>query len=708
VYDTLLGSGVFCPAGMACSRIGGRLAYVRAKLMCAASSAGDGTIDQETFYAYDDAGRVIREYVRDDTGRIADHVYTWTKSGEPASTTTPSGAVIGSTFGSATSNSDTDRVTAIWRTNTSTPIANAITWYPYGALKQYNQMNSVSNKLQRTAISRNLAYRITNIAVENQSNGTDTFAVSITEDAKGRVTKRDYSLAATGVQDSYFLYDDQDRVMCETTNLVSSCPTSGTNIKNSRTANAFTGAGDWLELLRPVPGSTGGLMNSFNPLGYGGTHRLTMVRQNDGTPQLGDTIFSYDAQGRRISDDNTSTLTNDARTYTYDSRGNVTNVHGQYFTGGVWHDYDVASAFDAKNRRVTKTFRDTSTAVTAQWFFYYDAMDRLNEIRYTPNIDSAATYSVFQLFWLADRIALFWQADYPTVTTSRRYVATDETARPIDMWSWPASGNAARVWAINPAAWGFDTNATGPTVYQPMLLAGQYTDSETIAPQNGGTGLHRPGVALNGFRTYDPFVGAYLQIDPLVDESVISYNYAGSDPVGKADPSGTLDVEVTLSDGSTTVCYRSRTNIEGGISSTHFDKSQIGCVADAEHVDGDLSCFFDPSTCDGPWIPYDNSGLFHCEHLKCRGKWMGSKTTQREMEHAAACETEVVEIPARPNYTSKANACAAGYTSCLQALRDNGSQCQFEAEVADSQGFKNWCETQPYCKPFNPPGSGRP
>jgi RHS repeat-associated protein len=538
VYDTLVGSGVSCPVGMTCSRIGGRLAYVRAKLMCAASSAGDGTIDQETFYAYDDAGRVTREYIRDDTGRIADHVYTWTKSGELASMTTPSGAVIGSTFGSATSNSDTDRVTAIWRTNTSTAIANMITWYPYGPLKQYNQMNQISTKLQRTAISRNLAYRITNIAVENQTNGTDTFAVAIAEDAKGRVTKRDYSLAATGVQDSYFLYDDQDRVMCETTNLVSSCPTSGTNIKNSRTANAFTGAGDWLELLRPVPGSTGGLMNSFNPLGYGGTHRVTMVRQNDGTPQLGDTIFSYDAQGRRISDDNTSTLTNDARSYTYDSRGNVINVHGQYFTGSVWHDYDVASAFDAKNRRVMKTFKDASTNATAQWFFYYDAADRLTEVRHTPNTGSPSTFSAFQLFWLGDRLLLYWQTDLPAATTSRHYVATDESDRPIDMWSWPSSGSATRVWAINPSAWGFDTNVIGPSVFQPQLFAGQYRDPETASLSNNGTTVHRPGTAYNRFRTYDPLVGSYLQLDPRLASSWSSYVYVDSDPVGQMDPLG--------------------------------------------------------------------------------------------------------------------------------------------------------------------------
>jgi hypothetical protein len=82
------------------------------------------------------------------------------------------------------------------------------------------------------------------------------------------------------------------------------------------------------------------------------------------------------------------------------------------------------------------------------------------------------------------------------------------------MWTWPASGNGSRVWAVNPSAWGFDTNAVGPTVYQPVLFAGQYNDPETAALENNGSTIHRPGVALNGFRTYDSFTGGYLQVGP--------------------------------------------------------------------------------------------------------------------------------------------------------------------------------------------------
>jgi hypothetical protein len=50
-------------------------------------------------------------------------------------------------------------------------------------------------------------------------------------------------------------------------------------------------------------------------------------------------------------------------------------------------------------------------------------------------------------------------------------------------------------------------------------------------------------VAVNGFRTYDPFVGAYLQPDPMVDDTLTSYVYVNSNPVGGNDPTG-LDVKI--------------------------------------------------------------------------------------------------------------------------------------------------------------------
>lgn len=209
-------------------------------------------------------------------------------------------------------------------------------------------------------------------------------------------------------------------------------------------------------------------------------------------------------------------------------------------TGSAWHGYDVHSAFDAKNRRVCKSFTDTTAPKTATWFFYYDSRDRLTEIEYTPDTSASTTHSTFELLRLQDRLSMYWQSDWisGSLTTSRRYVGTDETGRAIDMWNWPNSGNSTRVWAINPRAWGQDTTVTGPSVFQPTLFAGQYTDSETASYESDGVTTHRPSLALNGFRTYDPFTGAFLQSDPLLPRTRSSYVYVSSSPTQHSDRDG--------------------------------------------------------------------------------------------------------------------------------------------------------------------------
>lgn len=532
-----------CPAGMTCGNTGGRLAYVKATLLCSGSYAtSDGALDQETWYQYDAAGRMIREYIKDDSTRIADHLYAWTKNGALHQTTTPSGAVLGSTYGSAGNNADTDRITALWRTSTATPIIDNILWNPFGPLQQYNQMNTFAGEAIKTRIGRNLAYRITEVAVEKQTAPVTLTSVVITEDAKGRVTARDYKPdTGVGWQDSYFLYDQQDRLLCETTTSVSTCPTSGTNIKNvHNAAPPFTAAGDWKSLLRPIPGST---TQDHTFTLNAGTHQIGLLEQN--SSGLRSTRYLHDSRGNRSSDDNTSVLTNDERTYSYDARRNVKTVVGKYMLSGTWRTYYLTSAFDAQNRRVYKSFLDTTTSKLAEWFFYYDALDRLVEVRHTPDTSVGTSYSVYQLFWLVGRPLLYWQTDYPGATIVKRYAATDESGRVVELNDWPSSTTWSRTWAINPSAWGVDSNLIGASGFQPILFPGQFKDDDSISWQNDGLTPHRSGTALNGFRTYDPYTGSYLQVDPFVESTWTAYGYAENNPVGKKDSDGRMSSLLT-------------------------------------------------------------------------------------------------------------------------------------------------------------------
>ena len=528
-----LPSGVSCPSGMskACTNITGRLAYVDVVLMCS-SSYTDGSLDQFTFYAYDDIGRLVEEYITDDTGRTADHQYGYTKDGTQSAVTTPSGTLIGWTYGVSGNNSSADLVGAMWRTNTSTPVVDTVEFNPFGPLAQYHQEDQdVTGLTYSTTIARNLAYRVT--SAKMASNNATAYQLTLTEDAKGRATSRQYA-DVTGMGSSYFLYDNMDRVTCETTNSQSTCPTSGSDIKNSQDGSpVFTSAGDWVQLARPWNGSLYTYAFTLNS----GTHQIGSA--SPGGTTAGSAEYQYNAFGDRSEDyiGSNSTFSHATRTYTYDDRHNVVNVRGQYNTGSAWDYYDVASAFDAKNRRVYKSFYDETTAVTSQWYFYYDSQDRLTEVQYTPNTSSSSTYSVFQLFWLGQRMVAYWETDYPGPTTSKRYTATDESGRIMFMQTWPSSGTASEAWAINPSAWGMDTNLAGPSVFQPLLFAGQYSDAETAVYNNSDV-LYEPGLVQNHFRTYDPFVGAYLQPDPRSDRTWTSYVYVTSDPVTKSDRYG--------------------------------------------------------------------------------------------------------------------------------------------------------------------------
>jgi hypothetical protein len=489
VYET---PPVACPVAGICTRTQGRLAYVKVSLLCDGSA--DSSLDQETFYGYDDAGRLIREYICDDSGRVADHAYTYTKAGALSKVTLPSTSSIWFNFDSATSNSDKDRITSVARnTATNTLVKNA-TYYPFGPLRQYEHWNTIGGVGLRTKITRNLAYRVSDVRVENQTGATTYQSVTITEDSKGRVTVRDHDPAANtlGVQDSFITYDGLDRVLCEDTVAGGNC--AGTTHKNRHSMSPpFTATGDWKRLMRRLPGGGSLVRTDFNPDAggvpgaYGASHRIVKVRQ----PTYGDTNYAFDEYGRRATETNTANPGNGDRTFTYNSRGLLANVHGAFYSGGAWHGYDLASAYDARGRRVYKSYLDNTTGNLALWFFYYDAADRLTEIRHTPVDTNPSNYSVYQFVWLQDRVVGYYLTAYPGATLTRRYVGTDDTGRPIDLWSYPGSGDATRVWAINPNAFGGESPIVGATVFQPWTSRLQFADRETVVLAAGGAAIHR-------------------------------------------------------------------------------------------------------------------------------------------------------------------------------------------------------------------------
>ncbi len=75
----------------------------------------------------------------------------------------------------------------------------------------------------------------------------------------------------------------------------------------------------------------------------------------------------------------------------------------------------------------------------------------------------------------------------------------------------------------------------------PLRFPGQLYEAETESWGNTYSwrlDVIRPGLHENRFRTYDPFTGSYLQVDPKVDDTWEAYRYAGQDPVMLIDPTG--------------------------------------------------------------------------------------------------------------------------------------------------------------------------
>jgi RHS repeat-associated protein len=537
-----------CPPG-ACENGAGRLVKVKTKIACD-DSKGDDTFDQITYFGYDDAGRTVKETIEDDGGRNITQSYGWDKNGNPTSVTPGSGIVTTWTYGSGGSNADADRIVSLIRTvvTTNTTLISNGVWYPFGPIKEYEQANTISSNNLIARFTWDLAHRPTQLLWEQETSGTDVFKIAYTLDAQGRVTARDFTSAATGVEDAWYLYDWQDRVTCDATVAPSggTCPTSTSDRKNSFTGSpAYTASGERQTIEHRTNGEFDADIYTYSYLP--GTDQIdTVVKDSN---QTGSIAFGWDGRGNRLYDDDDE-WADDRRDYTYDGRNNLIAVSGKIkISATVVHDYTMVNAFDHKNRRFFKSLLDEDTGIEAQWFFYYDLHDRLIEVNYTPDISDPDDYQLVQFYWIGERPVARLQTTYEDgtqATQGRRFLHADELGTPLDAWSFPiGSGNAVHAWAYNPDAFGWGRVEVGTTQFQPLRFPGQIADDETIAWYfNTGTSAYvraRPSLRENRYRVYDPFTGSYLQTDPLVSSSWNAYAYAASSPTLSTDSTGLLD-----------------------------------------------------------------------------------------------------------------------------------------------------------------------
>lgn len=555
-YDALP-VGESCPSGSSCNQLAGRLAYVKAQIICDAA-LGDARFDQRTYYSYREGDLIAEHTVQDDssTPRVGRVVYTYDKNHNVTRVDYPTGTSTGAvyTFGS-TAVSDDDKVTAVKRDTTS--LLSSVSWYPFGPYSEYTQANAIQESDSlfyniKVTASINAAYRrgYIHAATTKRTNPTNVFRIDFAEDVRQRYTKREFSYGTASQKHMFFLYDNLSRLTCRTTSLQSSCPTSGG--AGQMESVTYNNSSDRTQLIlnNAVISNT-----TYNYSYFTGADKIDCIRSdsNSCTFDTNRIAFAWDGRGNRLSDDDKS-VSDDDRVYTYDGRNNVKTISGKFwYATGTMHSYVVTNAYDERNRRIFKSFKDTSNGVEAQWFYYYDQWDRLVEAKYTPNIATSSTYSVYYWYYLEDLPFLYYQVDSPGGATTRRFLHADEQGRPHAAWSWPSSGSATRVWEVEAGAFGWDVATVGASMFQPLRFAGQFEDSETAAAVLGGSGqqiIKRPALLYNWQRHYDPFVGMYLQVDPLVVGSLQSYAYARNAPTIYSDPTGLLPMHSSCGSGA--------------------------------------------------------------------------------------------------------------------------------------------------------------
>jgi RHS repeat-associated protein len=554
-YDAATG----CPAGT-CVNTNGRLARVKTKLWCD-DSKPDDTFDQFTYFGYDSADRLVKETTEDDAGRSSPQAYSWDKNSNVTAVEAPSGTDMKWTLGSPGVNSDAERIVALVRNDgTDTTFVDSAAWYPFGPIKQYRQQNLRNTNRILARLTWDLAYRPSEILYEEESSGSDLYRIAHTLDAQGRVTVRDFSNADPNVRDAYYQYDWQSRIICDGATPPPGCSTGNSTKSRLASLPPYSASSDRRSIAHKTIGFT---LDTFTYTYVAGKDQIDYVTKSDG--QVVD--FGWDGRGNRLYDDDAE-FGNDRRDYVYDGRNNLIAESGKIRVDNLTeHDSTMVNAFDHKNRRVFKSVLDEVTGVESQYFLYYDLQDRLIEVKYTPSIADSSTYQMVQFYWIGQRPVAWVQTTYPAATVSRRFFHSDELNTPQEGWSWPASGSAARVWAMDNDAFGWTDLLTGGQIYQPLRFPGQHYDEETsVRYWNAGQGHYqalRPALHDNRHRVYDPFSGTYLQTDPRVSSSWNTYAYASNNAVMKTDPLG-LEDEDSCPPGSP-ICQEDETVvIEGG------------------------------------------------------------------------------------------------------------------------------------------------
>ncbi|WP_371493453.1 hypothetical protein OG871_39150 [Kitasatospora sp. NBC_00374] len=359
-------------------------------------------------------------------------------------------------------------------------------------------------------------------------------------DKAGNITRQVSTRLGATSETQCYGYDQLDR-LTQAWTATDSCATAPTGAAHSQVGDAISGGAYWTDWAFDALGNrtsqtehstTGGADTStaytYNGNGTGQAHTLTSTSANS--------IYQYDTAG------NTTTRTTPAtgtQTLTWDDAGRLTTI-----TGGTTGNSSYVYGADGQVL-LQKDTGTTTLYLPGQQITLNTTTSTLTGTRYYP-LPGGGT----------------------TVRTGTGTNYRFEIADP--------HGSAGLV---------LDYTCQTPT-WRQFTPYGAPRGTPATWPDNRGF-LNAPTSAASnlttlGARQYDPVTGRFISPDPLFDaadaQQLGGYNYAGSNPIGKSDPTGLI---ATTSHCLDTCNAVDRPRMQSGLSEearNEEKKAQVGAV----------------------------------------------------------------------------------------------------------------------------------
>lgn len=379
----------------------------------------------------------------------------------------------------------------------------------------------------------------------------DGFYAGYTLDALGEVTKVTENGATSGPGVlAQFSYDNLgDRVSLSRGNGVNTTYGYDPAFRLASIQHSFPGA---------QAGNNESLGFSYNPANQRVSRTSNNAAYNWISP-VSSTSYAVNGQNQ--------ITTAASKTFGYDARGNLTsdgvNTYGYDEANSLisFNNFSVILQIDPADRLMEVAPQSGGQSTTASRWFRYDGPNLLAEYGVVIGQDNGVVHRRYVPGPGVDETLVWYDS---ADTTQRRWLIPNE------------EGSTTAVTDVNGAALAINTYDDYGVPAAANLGRIQYTGQKWI-----------PEVGLYDYkaRDYSPTLGRFMQTDPVGYKSDLDlYAYAGEDPIDKADPTGKLDVEITIDNITKIVTFAEKVDGKDDVTATYVVRTAVKDQNGQTHV----------------------------------------------------------------------------------------------------------------------------